>query len=143
MVLDTLIALEVACRVARHCHVLVAWPLGYGYSPTHRRWAGFDNSLLQEVVKSIVGTLLERIGYERVLVLDAHYGHKDIVLKAIRGYGDRVVYFNFWDKAISMGYRSLTQQLSLEELLYYCLSGGLRRGCGKGSAGGSELALRG
>ena len=112
MVLDTLLAFEVSCRLARRCGWLVAWPLGYAFSPEHRYSVSLDEDLDASLVAWIAGSLL-RLGASRVIVVDGHYGHR-VALEHVaktRGFG----YINVWDTLISMGYSSFDKQVGFEK----------------------------
>jgi len=114
MMLDTLLALEASCRLAQRCNWLVAWPLGYGFSPEHRYSVSLDEDLVARLVLHIARGL-EALGARRVVVLDAHYGHREAVMRATtsRGY----VYINVWDLVAELGYYGFSEQLAFEKEL--------------------------
>ncbi len=121
MVLDTLLAFEISCRVAKQCGWLVAWPLGYSFSPEHRYSVSLDEDLDAALVAWVAGSLL-RLGASRVIVVDGHYGHR-VALEHVaktRGLG----YINVWDALTSMGYSSFDEQVGFEK----AFAGYLRNG---------------
>jgi len=77
--LDTVLALAASCLAARGEGWLVAPPLGYGFSPCHRRLAVGPGGprLLEELLADIVGGLL-RGGALHVAVVDGHEGHRGV-----------------------------------------------------------------
>lgn len=123
VVLDTLLALLVSCIAAAGLDALVAWPLGYGYSPLHRRWAGPRSpEALRSLVEDVVAGLLG-MGAALVVVVDGHYGHRDLVRGAAAASG--AGYVNAWEAIIEeTGARSLGEQLRLEEELWGSISAG-------------------
>jgi hypothetical protein len=117
VVLDTLLATETACRVAEKCAALVAWPLGYGFSPVH--W--YSVSLGEdEVARLVLGVAngLYSMGASRVIVVDGHYGHREAVMRATapRGIG----YVNVWDILSELGIDSFKKQIGFERELAKC-----------------------
>ncbi len=115
VIFDTLLALEAACRASRLCGILVAWPLGYGFSPEHE-WSvslGEDDiaRLAAHVVKS-----LKRRGVREVVVVDGHYGHSLAIRKAVEAAGAR--YVNVWKVFEKKGVKGFRAQLVLEQRLY-------------------------
>ena len=121
MVLDTLLAFEVSCRIARRCGWRVAWPLGYSFSPEHRYSVSLDEDLDASIVSWIAGSFL-RLGASRVVVVDGHYGHR-VALERVagtRGFG----YINVWDALIGMGYSSFNKQLHFEKIFARYLRNG-------------------
>ena len=112
MVLDTLLAFEASCRAAKRCGWLVAWPLGYSFSPEHRYSISIDEDLDASLISWIAGSLL-RLGANRVIVVDGHYGHRAALERVakVRGFG----YINVWDVLISIGYSSFNEQVRFEK----------------------------
>ncbi len=120
MVLDTLFALVSACTASKQCGALVAWPLGYGYSPAHRYWAGLGPGLLRETVSSIIEGLRRASPGAVIVVVDGHYGHRGVVEGAAESSG--ALYFNTWSYAIrEAGLSSLAEQFWFEEKLWESL----------------------
>ncbi len=121
--LDTLLALLVSCLAAEELDALVAWPLGYGYSPLHKRWAGPRSPealgrLVAEIVEGLQG-----MGASAVVVVDGHYGHRGAVRAAAAAAG--AGYVNAWEALIEeTRARSLGEQLRLEEELWETLASG-------------------
>ena len=112
MALDTLLALATACLAAGQQGWLIAWPLGYGYSPAHRYWAGPRSiALLERLIGDIVSSLLS-LEPRCLLVLDAHLGHEHTVRKAAEGSG--AVYANLWRLLERLGLRGWSRQLGFE-----------------------------
>ena len=114
MVLDTLLALEVACRAAERCGWLVAWPIGYSFSPEHKHSISLDEDLDALLVSWIAESFL-RLGAERVVIVDGHYGHKLALERVAEMKG--IGYVNVWDLLASMGYREFNSQLRFEKML--------------------------
>lgn len=114
MVLDTLLAFEAACRVAERCGWLVAWPLGYSFSPEHKHSVSLDEDLDALLVSWIAKSLL-RLGAGRVIIVDGHYGHKTALERVAETKG--IGYVNVWDLLASMGYREFSDQVRFEKML--------------------------
>jgi creatinine amidohydrolase/Fe(II)-dependent formamide hydrolase-like protein len=91
---DTLLALVSSCIAAEEEGWLIAPPLGYGYSPCHRVWAGEPSpEALGERIYWIVSGLY-RMGAAYVAVVDGHYGHWGVAEAASRRAG--AGYHNVW-----------------------------------------------
>jgi len=112
MVLDTLLAFDASCRVARGCGWLVAWPLGYSFSPEHRYSISLDEDLDASLISWIASSFL-RLGASRVIVVDGHYGHRAALERVAESRG--LDYINVWDVLTSMGYSSFDEQVSFEK----------------------------
>lgn len=121
MILDTLLALEIGCRVAEACNWLVAWPLGYGFSPGHRYSVSLGEDLVARLVLHVADSL-KRLGATRVVVIDGHYGHSVGLGNAVRSRGYE--YVNVWDELIHIGYSSFDEQVLFEKLFSKYLRGG-------------------
>lgn len=109
VILDTMLALDIACRAAEYCEGLVAWPIGYGYSPFHKWSVSLEPSLLGKLVSTAIDGLYAA-GAKLVIVVDGHYGHKEIVSKA----ATRARYVNVWDLLREYGIKSFEEQLEFE-----------------------------
>ena len=108
MVLDTLLALAIACRASRVCGCAILWSIGYGYSPVHRLWLGPGPDELRLVLRRIAEQVVERLRSREAVVLDGHYGHRDVAAGTAKALG--LGYLNVWDVVIELGYRELEQQ---------------------------------
>jgi creatinine amidohydrolase/Fe(II)-dependent formamide hydrolase-like protein len=86
--LDTLLATAASCLAARgHEGLTVAPPLGYGFSPCHRRWTGpGEPRLLERLVRDTVAGL-GRAGARGVVVVNGHYGQEGLAEAAARATG--------------------------------------------------------
>ncbi|HIC99125.1 MAG TPA: hypothetical protein EYP08_05690 [Pyrodictiaceae archaeon] len=121
MALDTLIALEVCCRASTKCHAAILWPLGIGYSPKHRYSIELSPSTLRAAITSIVRSAREKIKV-KVLLVDGHIGHKDIVWGVAEVEG--ASYVNVWELLMREGYESWTKQVEFEKDFTTCLRDG-------------------
>jgi len=102
-----------SCIIARRCGGLLAWPLGYGYSPIHRRWAGPRSPrLLVELLRDVLEGL-KTFKPSRILVVDGHYGHQSHTAAAAAKAG--AAYINVWSILETLGVREWSQQLRFEE----------------------------
>ena len=120
MVLDTLLALEVSCRAADICDALVAWPIGYSFSPGHARSVSLD----EDMVGRLVGLVVEglgRLGASRVVVVDGHYGHRVVVERVSASRG--ALYVNVWDLLVEEGFETFEKQVLFERMLGSYLRG--------------------
>ncbi len=124
VVLDTLLALEVSCTASRLCGVLVAWPLGYGFSPGHGWSVSLDEDSVAGLAAEVAAALLRR-GASRVVVVDGHYGHMEPVRRAVEAAG--ALYLNVWRVLEELGVRRFREQLGFERLLSLGLGGELVR----------------
>jgi creatinine amidohydrolase/Fe(II)-dependent formamide hydrolase-like protein len=117
VILDTLLATETACRVAEKCAALVAWPLGYGFSPVHRCSVSLGEDEVARLVLDVASGLYS-MGASRVIVVDGHYGHREAVMRATapRGIG----YVNVWDILSWFGLDSFEKQIGFERELAKC-----------------------
>ena len=113
MVLDTLLALEASCRVAEKCGWLVAWPLGYGFSPGHRYSVSLDEDLDARLVLHVADSL-RRLGARRIVVVDGHYGHSVGLGSVLRSRGHD--YINVWSVLEGLGYSDFEKQVLFEKL---------------------------
>ena len=123
--LDTLIAVLVAVAAAgsaREC--LVAPPLPYGYSPMHRAKVELPPQLLEDALQAILRGFTGLLAARRVVVVDGHYGHRDIVERVARSLG--AGYCNVWGRIIEeYGLESFEQQLRVEKKIVEALERGL------------------
>ncbi|BEP16879.1 hypothetical protein PYJP_02310 [Pyrofollis japonicus] len=119
MVLDTLLATETACRAAEKCAALVAWPLGYGFSPMHKYSVSLDEDEVARLVLGITSSLYS-IGASRVIVIDGHYGHREAVMRATAPRG--ISYVNVWDVLSKLGLNSFDKQIGFERELAKCFN---------------------
>lgn len=99
--LDTLMAVAAACEASKLCGVAVTPPMSFGYSPKHRRWAGLRRGTLAIVITEVVTRLKESMMVPRVVIVDGHYGHKEVVSGAAMAAG--AYYVNLWDVIVSEG----------------------------------------
>ena len=122
--LDTLLALAASCRLAARCDALLAWPLGYGYSPMHRRWSGpRQPRLLEELLVDILQGL-RGMGARRLLVVDGHLGHMEHAARAAGAAG--AAYISLWRLLEAWGgLREWSEQLGYEKLLSTTLPRGV------------------
>jgi creatinine amidohydrolase/Fe(II)-dependent formamide hydrolase-like protein len=111
---DTLLATLTAVKAsfsATNC--LVAPPIAYGYSPTHRMKVEVKPSVLMRFLESVIAGF-KLLGARKVVVVDGHYGHRDYVRTASYHYGAR--YINVWEVIIDFKKAySFKEQLSLEK----------------------------
>ncbi len=109
--LDTLLAFDASCMASRLCSVLVAWPIGYGFSPEHTWSVSLDEDGVARLVARIVESLKRR-GARRVIVVDGHYGHREVLARILGG-----SYINVWDILVEEGLDSFDKQLEFEAML--------------------------
>lgn len=112
--LDTLMAAAAACEASRVCGVAVTPPMSFGYSPMHKRWAGLSREALTLFVAEVVTSLIKRVGASKVIIVDGHYGHKDVVKKVADALG--APYVNVWDVVTVKGFKGFREYLRFEGL---------------------------
>ncbi len=112
--LDTLMAVAAACEASTLCGLVVTPPMSFGYSPMHKRWAGLSRESLTLVVAEVVTSLKKRMGAPRVVIVDGHYGHKDVVRGVAEALGAK--YVNVWDVITSKGFAGFEDSLRFEEI---------------------------
>ena len=118
--LDTLLAVHASCILAGRCNGLLAWPLGYGYSPIHRYWSGpGSGELLEELLEDILHGL-RGMGASKLVVVDGHYGHREAARRAAKRAG--ALYLNVWELMRDLD--SWEKQLRFEEMYAQLLLGG-------------------
>ncbi|MET1128835.1 MAG: creatininase family protein [Thermoproteota archaeon] len=120
VILDTLLALYASCSASTLCGGLVAWPIGYGYSPMHSWSVSLKPALLRELVSAVASGLLAA-GALRVVVVDGHYGHRSAVADAARSAG--ALYVNVWSLLEEEGLTSFEEMLEFEREFSAVLGG--------------------
>lgn len=119
--LDTLMAVAAACLASNLCGLAVTPPLSFGYSPVHKRWAGLSRESLALVMTEILTSLLKRMGASMIVVIDGHYGHKEVAWNVANALG--IGYVNIWDIAVMKGFVSFEDFMRFEELVTESLGG--------------------
>lgn len=83
---DTLVAYEVARRVAEQNEALVAPSINYGYSATFSRYPGtmsLKADTLQRVIVEVCENLIEN-GFDRLLLVNCHLPNEPIMAQAAK-----------------------------------------------------------
>lgn len=83
---DTLVADEVAKRVARETGAVVAPAIAYGYSPQFRHFPGtvsLNPDTLRSIVYDVCYNMIEN-GFTRLLVVNCHVSSEPIIEHALR-----------------------------------------------------------
>lgn len=100
---DTVIAEELALRVAERCSAVALPPIAYGYAYTMSRYAG-TLSVSPDALRLMLFDVLHgayRNGFRRVLVLNGHGGNDGAIKEAIEHFADlhsdaRIAWANWW-----------------------------------------------
>lgn len=83
---DTIIAFEVAKRVAEKLDIALAPPMGFGFSIEHMDFLGtisLDPSTLIALLKSVCLSLVKH-GFNRIFIVNGHGGNRAIIESAIQ-----------------------------------------------------------
>lgn len=89
---DTLVAVEVARRVAHQTGAVVAPPICYGYSPMFRHFPG-TVSLQPETLRRLIVDICENFiqnGFERLMLVNCHLGNEPIMGHAAEEIRERI-----------------------------------------------------
>jgi len=83
---DTIIAFEVARRVAEKLDVALMPPIGFGFSIEHMDFPGtvsLDPSTLTSVLENVCSSLAKH-GFEKIFIINGHGGNKATIESAIQ-----------------------------------------------------------
>jgi creatinine amidohydrolase len=100
---DTIIAQELAVRIAERCNAVALPPIAYGYAYTMSRYAG-TLSVSPDALRLMLFDVLHaayKNGFRRVLVLNGHGGNDGAIKEAIERFADahgdvRMAWQNWW-----------------------------------------------
>jgi len=112
--LDTLLATMVSVEASlNNPGCLVALPVAYGYSPAHRKKVEVQPIILLRFVEDVIRGFY-RLGASNVIVVDGHYGHRNLVGSA--AFIARANYINLWSivTKVTQSY-TFEEQLELEK----------------------------
>jgi len=105
---DTVVALEVAKKVAFQLPVIILPTLSIGYSDWHRGFSGtlsLSISTLTQMLREICGNLVDQ-GINRVVFINSHVGNEtpimDVAIELRRKSLARVAAFHLWSIANEM-----------------------------------------